>query len=994
MTDDKRPNEEQQRIIDAREGFVVADAGPGTGKTFTMVKRYVSIVTESDADPADVLMITFTDAASREMSARLKGEFRRLSENGCFPDDGKKRFETAQARTFDSLCRSIVMDSVDSVGDFFGFEGIGLSRSATLYTNDTLNMEYFSRFLDRFLREHDGDFSRIAPIAAQNPQDVRKLLDRMMAYGIIPLSGDRWFGLGWKDALMGNSEKMREALGKVNSRERKCQSKACEKMKRFLKDRYLASVPAMSDKEIDSSSLLQVINQDRSELIGFIHDVYLDFIRQSIVDNRLTFGLVEILAFTLLYMGGAKEHGGRYRYLMIDEFQDTNPLQMMISLMLMSEPNLCVVGDWKQGIYGFRYSTVENMTCFEEKVRELRDFLNGDGIDHVAFDIPDIIHRIQLRRNRRSSRQIIDTAYETMYIRGKNDDKIDCRFLFDSDFSEERIKGIVEDEVQFAEAKKQFCIVQDRTDIGSGDSRVRFVRSGSKGEEISDVVKAVKDYICNDCYMVVEGNSSRRICPGDIAVFCRNNSSCRSVTEALESESIPVHLVGDVDIMNTREGKLALAWLKYVSNKDDRAGFLPIMMDLGYTLVEMRTIHKESDVPEFIRNQRLCLVEKKRRITELMSSIFDFYGDLDNDVVQAITTAVSKAHDGSMISIASIISMIQYDIMNGTTYEIENTADTDAVTVMTMHKSKGLEYPVVIAAFIDYSVLPSYKSDDSVFFLDDIFGLRCRKEIVDREGYRAIYDSWMTYLASIAIPKSFDEDRRLLFVTLSRAMQYETIICNGSKRSLFFEDLLSNTEKETETIPEYELDASYFKTLLTSKPKIEVPEGRCISMAVHDILNLDSGGEAGGEGIDYGNTIHSLAEMRVLGRPIDSFECRHSEIEQIDRVLEATKNAYRIAELDCHYPVMGMNVTLSGRIDLFVEYPDHVEIHDWKTDAGDGFLEEYKVQLSVYALAAEGFTGKPARCFIQYVSNGIGEIGFNPCPEDEIRRRVERVLER
>ena len=49
MTDDKRPNEEQQRIIDAREGFVVADAGPGTGKTFTMVKRYVSIVTESDA---------------------------------------------------------------------------------------------------------------------------------------------------------------------------------------------------------------------------------------------------------------------------------------------------------------------------------------------------------------------------------------------------------------------------------------------------------------------------------------------------------------------------------------------------------------------------------------------------------------------------------------------------------------------------------------------------------------------------------------------------------------------------------------------------------------------------------------------------------------------------------------------------------------------------------------------------------------------------------
>ena len=54
--------------------------------------------------------------------------------------------------------------------------------------------------------------------------------------------------------------------------------------------------------------------------------------------------------------------------MIIDEFQDTNALQMMISLMLLSEPNLCVVGDWKQGIYGFRYADVDNILDFVKNI--------------------------------------------------------------------------------------------------------------------------------------------------------------------------------------------------------------------------------------------------------------------------------------------------------------------------------------------------------------------------------------------------------------------------------------------------------------------------------------------------------------------------------------------------------------------------------------------------------------------------------------------------
>ena len=808
-------------------------------------------------DPINVLMITFTDAAAREMNTRLKDEFRKLSEKDEFKVVAKKWVDTAQARTFDSLCHSIVMDSTDSVGEFFGFEGAGLSRSAILYTNDALNGEYFSRFLDGFLLTHDGEYLDIAPIAAQNPEDVRRLLDKMMAYGIIPMRDGSWFGFGWRDAVNGNRSRMVAALEEVNRINGNKQSVACGGMKSYLKDLTLPSEPIIQSKDLAKESVDQAIDQDRSEMIDFIHDVYLEFIHQSILDNRLTFGLVEIFAFTLLYSGKTKEHKW-YSHLMIDEFQDTNPLQMMISLMLLSEPNLCVVGDWKQGIYGFRYSTVENMLLFEKKVHEFHDFLNGDDCRHVAFDIPDDITRIALKKNRRSSQEIIDTAYEAMYIPGS--DKEDMRgypFLFHEDDSEEDRKAVLKDPELLAKKKADFSIVQNRDDIGPDDSHVRFVRSESKGEEASDVVKAVKDYICND-YRVIEDKTPRHVGPGDIAVFCRSNAACRVVMDALKEESIPVHLVGDVDIMNTREGKLALAWLRYVSNENDRSGFIPIMMDLGYTFVEMRTIKKGSDVPQFIRDQRSLLDARKKRITEMMATIFDFYDDLDSDIVQAIITAVSQAHEGSMISIASIVSMMEYDIRNGTTYEIENTVDTDAVTVMTMHKSKGLEYPVVILAYVDLYVIPSYRSDDSVFFFNEVFGLRCRKEIGDYGGYKAVCDSWRTKLTMLAMPTCYDEDRRLLFVALSRAKQYETIICGKSKNvSPFFDGLLSATGKGVESIPDSDFDASRFNTGLSSKPEIIVPESRFVSMSVHEILRLESDVGVDGEGVEYGNMVHS-----------------------------------------------------------------------------------------------------------------------------------------
>jgi len=65
------PNEKQGRLIESTDGLHLVDAGAGTGKTFTVTRRYATIVEQSDVDPADILLVTFTNNAAAEMKERI-----------------------------------------------------------------------------------------------------------------------------------------------------------------------------------------------------------------------------------------------------------------------------------------------------------------------------------------------------------------------------------------------------------------------------------------------------------------------------------------------------------------------------------------------------------------------------------------------------------------------------------------------------------------------------------------------------------------------------------------------------------------------------------------------------------------------------------------------------------------------------------------------------------------------------------------------------------
>lgn len=144
---------------------------------------------------------------------------------------------------------------------------------------------------------------------------------------------------------------------------------------------------------------------------------------KSVDDGRLTFGLTACFAFVILYSNKEVRQDVAFDYLTVDEFQDTNTLQLMIAMMVLRKPNMCAVGDWRQGIYGFRYVSVENILDFAGRLRALRRVLNDDGNLRVPYQVPqssDDIALLPLKVSYRSSKAVIHNSYLALTLKASD----------------------------------------------------------------------------------------------------------------------------------------------------------------------------------------------------------------------------------------------------------------------------------------------------------------------------------------------------------------------------------------------------------------------------------------------------------------------------------------------------------------------------------------------------------------------------------------------
>ncbi len=1003
-------NDRQLEIATTFDGMLMADAGPGTGKTSTITERYANMIVKG-IDPTRILMVTFTRNSARDMQKKLTERLTSLTDQIEGPkkavEDMQCTLRTAlksiRVSTFDAYCLKIVQNSPEAINEFFGFSE-PLSRGATLVENENLNKRYFEKFYASFT-EKNGHYYRkkghdIPMMVAENVGDLYDLIIRLMSFGIIPQAHYTWFG--------DSEKKLRGDTDEVASRVRALSEN--DKIGKIDKD-YASDFPQwvrigrrpkgmyrLTEKEIESIAK-DFCNGDekyRDDLIYFIWHVYYEYLRSSVRDNRLTFSLVKIFSFAILLTSEFARKHNSVDYLVVDEFQDTDEIQLKICLMLLDTNNLCVVGDWKQGIYGFRNASVDNILSFKERAEEYARELAASEFGNCVRGSfkQNLCKEVRMDLNYRSTGAILTEAFRAMDAPGTKSEIVQNK------------KDSITALTSMNETSNEY------KDLYLKYTGTEYWTSDDRESEYSDLVDKVTEYVHSGEYKII-GKDGKLDNPtfGDIGVLFFSYKGCKGFYDEARKRGIPVFLQGDFEIMASPIAKLVLAWLRFVNNPNDTRGAVALLLHENYSMAEIEHILSESHeegksltdtMPPYLVREREFLESKRKRPNELLTSIFAFHRigikeDLDANIAQSIINIITSSYDGTLMTVPGIIRFIEDEIKKPNKYPLDTILNRNAVTVQTMHKSKGLEYPIVIVGGITEHNMPRVKRNDSIFLFDETYGIRCSKEcITSNSGMKGVVRSWKYDILRKTMGTDYYESRRLLFVSMSRAKQY-MLVASRPKPSSFF-DYLANG-KTLRRPRECEGDNDTGEEDVADIPSIDRYKRRRTNLAVHDIMDYREG-DGGGKGKLYGTKVHEMAEQMAHDKDHSiqngiRFQREYkdvAEIDQVAKVLEGVKDAVRIeTEYECALPVE--QATIRGTIDLIAFFNDRIEIHDYKTDDDKRNIDSYITQLSVYGLAAQQLSNVPVKCFIDFVSIPELSVEVKLLSMEEIQKKVDAYLE-
>lgn len=282
------PNAAQSEAIRATSGPVQIIAGPGSGKTFTLVERIAELIAEEGASPENLLVVTFTDKAAQELITRVSNKLDQLG----------VRFNLNEMYlgTFHSICLRLLQEHQ---------EFTRLKRNFTML--DEFDQQYF-------------------------------LYQHLDSYKEIP----------GHEHILGASEK----------------TSSWQKSENLLKWVNKVSEEALDPERLTASG------DERIVALGLCYKLYHGQLDEA---NALDFSTIQVEALHLIQnhpsvLARLRE---KIKYLMVDEYQDTNTIQEEILFLLAGEdPNICVVGDDDQGLYRFRGATIRNILEFKDKFPE------------------------------------------------------------------------------------------------------------------------------------------------------------------------------------------------------------------------------------------------------------------------------------------------------------------------------------------------------------------------------------------------------------------------------------------------------------------------------------------------------------------------------------------------------------------------------------------------------------------------------------------------
>ncbi len=373
---------------------------------------------------------------------------------------------------------------------------------------------------------------------------------------------------------------------------------------------------------------------------------------------------------------------GRFRYLMVDEYQDTNHAQYrLISLLAQGSGNLCVVGDDDQSIYKFRGATIENILCFEEQFAGCRV--------------------IRLEQNYRSTGRILDAANaiiarnqgrkgKTLWTNNPEGDPLRLVTLENAEEEAKYVAEVILSGVSGGRRYSEFAVLY-RANAQSNAIEQALVKSGVP-------YRIIGGHRFNDTLEVKDAMAYLRV--------IQNTADVVSLRRIINQ---PRRGIGDTTIDNA----------------------VAIAAGLGVSLYEV--LSHAADYPDLSRAANkigafIAMIEELRQEAENTDvPLHTLYADmLEKTGYLAMWQAQGDAEAGRVENLEELSSSIrQYEKNCGEDYadlagfleeqalmtDIDNyDADADAAVLMTMHAAKGLEFPVVLLPGFEDGIFPGYQT--------------------------------------------------------------------------------------------------------------------------------------------------------------------------------------------------------------------------------------------------------------------------------------------
>lgn len=825
-----KPTEEQRKILENDRKKLIVSASAGSGKTFVVIEYLIDLICNKKIPVSRLLVLTFTKAAAGEMKTRL---FKAILEEKATPflleqlDD----ISISDISTIDAFCEKIIKRHIDKLDIDNNFKVLDEKEA------QKLKFIAFNRVFENLAEQGEDFFNEIYFAFKHNKEQIYKCMIDLQNFfdsNDDPDLADKYID-NFENFYSDSLKYLNSAAESILFRARQLLAKpqtlppAYQAFKDSLSTianhkldedffencKWINSLvfPVLPRNKIDSTNDKEILTQARDILkeLSAIAENYQsnEELYGQFGKGSLSKGLLKMQKlFACEYKKLKEDKGGldfadlekevkkllsnadvleelqkSYGFIFIDEYQDTNTLQESIIKLIAEKGYFVAVGDLKQGIYGFRNASMEIMQ------KDINDF--GVGEDSQA---------LYLNGNFRSDQRVLSFVND-VFDKIMTEDSVGIDYKNTStlvgkvDFKKSSLPSVAVD----------IAIANEEESTPSGVYSVKedSISSSYKYKnEVTLIASRVEQILKSNIYDAKLG-AYRKATQGDIAILFRSRSQVmQECARFLQEKGFDVLADLKQTLLEDGEVLSLVSLLKLSLNPHDDISLVSLLSSWfgSYSLDEIALLReKDKNRPfwmtfdeindEKVEKFREMLENFKfdcfaRGITKALEKLFN-----DSDYYLYINTLPDKnAKFCHIQEFLKLIASNDYDFnIPGLLEQLENIENvsslpvqsSNAITITTIHATKGLEFPIVILAGCGEKLGKIYNKP---YIISTKFGLGTY--LFDYENNIRLVSP--VYLASKMYKRrrEFIDEIMIFYVALTRAQNHLFIVGSGNLKSL------------------------------------------------------------------------------------------------------------------------------------------------------------------------------------------------------------------